>query len=446
MLKGKNGALLLISGFFAFSLNANATTLRDVISQTINNSPKIKEQVHNYRATIEDIKIAKKGWLPTLDYLGGIGYEETKNSSTQFKNVNFHVYEQSLILSQNIFNGWSTTHQIKTQEARVAAASYHMIEVVNDTSFNLTRYYIEVLKSRELLKIAKENIDINKNIYTKIQKLYKAGLTTKSEREKVSASLALARSNYITQENQLRNALFQFKFYYGKSLDKNEFIEPVVDFSMPTSYKAGLDRTLKHNPSIIVQKYNIKVAKEDYKEKKSRYYPKVDIELRRSWDRNLGGVEGKDDRFRAMLTLQYNLFNGLKDKATIQKGISKINQEVQILGETKREAAQTYDLSWAAYQELQKQLKYLLEYKKYAIKTLRLYSKEFDLGRRSLLDLLSAQNDLINSKSQIVKTKYNLLFAKYRILDAEGDLVTTILKDNKPYEIKKVKDTLPKIN
>ena len=63
------------------------------------------------------------------------------------------------------------------------------------------------------------------------------------------------------------------------------------------------------------------------------------------------------------------------------------------------------------------------KYEKFSNKTLELYSREYDLGRRSLLDLLSAQNDLIGANSQIINANYNILFAKYRILDAMGILV-----------------------
>jgi outer membrane protein OmpA-like peptidoglycan-associated protein len=75
---------------------------------------------------------------------------------------------------------------------------------------------------------------------------------------------------------------------------------------------------------------------------------------------------------------------------------------------------------------IKKQLKDLREYSKFSEKTLDLYKEEYDLGRRSLLDLLSAQNDVINSRSQIIKAEYDQLFAKYRILDAMGLLVVAI--------------------
>jgi len=99
------------------------------------------------------------------------------------------------------------------------------------------------------------------------------------------------------------------------------------------------------------------------------------------------------------------------------------------------------------------QLQNLKEYNKYSEKTLELYKEEYDLGRRSLLDLLSAQNDAINSRAQIITAEYDRLVAKYRILDAMGLLVLAITGDTDKLtskvnlygdsEAKEILDTLP---
>ncbi len=440
--------LFLLSTNFAI-LNAN--TLKKTIEEVLSNNPVLKERIKNYKATLEDVKIAKSGWLPKIDYLGGIGYEKIRNNSTGYKYKNNTIYESTLKLVQNIFEGWGTVHRIKTHEARVAAAAYNYIEKANDITFNLVNYYIKVIKDRELLKIAQENIKINQAILQKVKKLYDSGLSAKSEVEKINASLALAQANQIVQRNNLKDSLYQLKFYYGRFADPDNLSVPIFTYKLPKTYKEGLNFALNNNPSILVQKYNIVVAKEDYKEKKSKYYPKFDIEATRTWNKDSGGVDGIDHRYRIALTVTYNIFNGFSDKATIQKGISKINQEISIENDLKRQTSQSFDLSWNAYKEIQNQLKYLKNYKKFATSTLRLYNKEYDLGKRSLLDLLSAQGDLINAKSQIVSAKYNLLFAKYRILDAMGIMLSEILKDKSQYyskvglltEKKSTLDSLP---
>lgn len=416
----------------ASNMTLNATTLKQSIQKILKDNPVIKERVKNYNTTLQDIKIAKSGWLPTLDYLGGIGYERINNQGTGFSDKGSHIYESSLIFVENIFNGWSTTHQIRTHQARAAAAAYNYIEKVNDISFNLVNYYLQVLKNRELLNIAKQNIDINKAIQKKVKKLYDSGLTTKSELEKINASLSLAYSNYTVQQNNLQDSLYQLKYYYGIKADPNDLVRPVFSYKLPSNYEEGKKFAISHNPSILVQRYNIKVAQEDRLEKKSAYYPKIDLEARESWSKNTGGIDGKDTRFRAVVKVTWNLFRGFSDKERIQKGTSKINQEIQIKNDLIRQTIESYDLSWNAYKMTKQQLQHLKEYKKYALSTLRLYSKEYDLGRRSLLDLLSAQNDLINAKSQITTASYNYLFSKYRILDAMGSMVASILGDINP--------------
>ncbi|WP_353663131.1 TolC family outer membrane protein [Hydrogenimonas sp. SS33] len=419
------------------SVTAQALTLRQAMGETIRTNPAVVEQIRNYNATREDVTIAESGWLPKLDYIGGVGREWGNNLYTDYDWHNYAIYENSLLLTQNVFNGWSTTHQISTQKARVMAAAFHYIETVDDIGFRLVDYYLEVIKNRELLKIAKENIDINEEIFNKVDKLYKGGLTTKSEMEKAAASLALARSNYVVQENNLQDALYQFKYYYGKKVDVDSLVAPDTALPVPKSYDEGRKFALEHNPSLLVQRYNIKVAQEDYKEKKSRYYPKVDLRARSSWNYNMGGEsDGHDDRYRVTAALTYNLFNGFADRAAIQKGISKIQKEVSTDLDLKRRTVESYDLSWAAYTHLKTKLDYLQEYKRHAVNTLRLYSKEYEMGRRSLLDLLSAQNDLINAKSQIVTARYNYLFSKFRILDAMGTMVPFVMGRSHDYYAK----------
>ena len=77
--------------------------------------------------------------------------------------------------------------------------------------------------------------------------------------------------------------------------------------------------------------------------------------------------------------------------------------------------------------QLQDQVHHIKEYKQFAQKTLSLYKKEYYLGKRSLLDLLSVQNDLVGAKSQLINVEYNLLFSKYRILNAMGIMAQHIV-------------------
>lgn len=409
----------------------SAQDLKLTVDEVLSTNPIVLERLKNYNATKEDIKSAKSGYYPKVDLSLGVGTEHTEKRASEFAtsdgSFDFSVYQNSLTYTHNLFKGFETTYQVEQQENRTVAAAYSYIEKVNDTSFSMVNTYLQVMKNRELLDTAKANVEINKEIFNKVQKLYDAGLTTLSEVNKIESSLSLAKSNYVVQENTLMDVTYNMQRVLGRYLDPEAMSRPELNVALPATIEDAAEYAMQNNPSLLVSKYNIKLAQATYKEKKSPFYPHLDIEVSQSMNKNLSAVEGENDRFRAMAFLTYNFFNGFADEAALQKSVSTIHQEVELKNTLRREVIEGLNLSWAANEKLGDQLKHLQDYKKFSLKTLTLYAKEYDLGRRSLLDLLSAQNDFIGSKSQIINTEYSMLFAKYRILDAMGILVPTII-------------------
>lgn len=424
--------LLLLA--LSLSTVINAESLKDTVDEVLTTNPIVLERLKNYNMTKEDITTAKAGYYPKLDLSLGTGFEHTEKKDTAFNGASdgkfdFNVYQNSLKYTQNIFQGFATTYQVEQQENRTIAAAYSYIEKVNATAFEMTNEYLLVMKNLELLKNENENIQINEEILNKVQKLYDAGLTTLSEVNKIQSALALAKSNYVVQENTLMDFTYNMHRVLGRYLVYDEMSRPELNVELPANLEEATEFAMQNNPSLLAEKYNVKLAQATYKEKQSPFYPRLDIEVSQSYNKNLSAIEGRYDTFRAMATVSYNLFNGFADTATLQKNVSLIHQEVQIKNKLRREVIEGLNLSWAAYEKLGMQLEHLNAYKDFSLKTLTLYSKEYDLGRRSLLDLLSAQNDFIGSKAQIINTEYSRLYAKYRILDALGTLVSTVVGD-----------------
>ena len=420
-----------------FLTAASALTLKESVVGVLETSPIVQERLKNYRVTQQDLGIAESEYYPSVDLRVAAGHTEAgnlkENNDRDFRhsvnNVAYATYESSLTFTQNIFDGFGTMHKVDYEEARILAAAYKYLEVANDTAFKMTGAYIDVLRSKELIQTARDNVQINETIYEKVSDLFEAGLTTDSEVKKIQSTLSLARSNLIVQINNARDFEYKFRRIFGRLPEVGTFEKPDFDVQLPESReRAGL-YAIENNPTIIVSRYNIKGAQSLYKQRKKEYYPKIDFEASQSYNDNdeaNNGFDNADDRFKAQVILTYNLFRGGADKAEVQKNVSKINQEIEIQRDKRRQIIEGLDLSWNANEMLEKQLVDLNDYSRYAEKTLELMKEEYDLGRRSLLDLLSAQNDVINSRSEIIKAEYDQLFAKYRILDAMGLLVVSV--------------------
>jgi len=464
----KNRLIILLCSSFIYATQVSALTLKESVIEVMDSNPVVQERLKNYRATQQDLGIAESEYYPSLDFRAAVGYNKAgalKNNNpgdTWDHNVadkTYNNYESSLILTQNLFDGFSTMNKVDYQEARILAAAYNYIEKANDIAFKMTTAYLNVMKSYELLQTARENVQINESIYNKVKDLYESGLTTDSEVKKIQSALSLARSNLTVQMNNTHDNEYSLRRILGRMPNIKEMVKPDVNIAMPESIERAALYAINHNPSLLVSRYNIKSAQSLYKQNEKEFYPKIDLELSQNFNdnnynpRGSTGFDTPDDRFRARLVLNYNLFRGGADSANVQKLISKVNQEVEIKRDLKRQVIEGLDLSWNAYTMVALQLKDLREYKNFSEKTLELYKEEYDLGRRSLLDLLSSQNDVINARSQIITAEYALLLAKYRILDAMGLLPLAVVGDTKTFtarvnlytdtDAQEVLDTLP---
>jgi len=426
----KSISLILISLSLLHSQNIEQT-----IQEVLTTNPAVLERVYNYKTTKQDVTAAQSGYYPTLDIKLSGGLEQTAKTGPNGNDISlvddgeYNVYQASLTYKQNLFNGFQTLYQVESQEYKSVSSAYSYIQKANSIAFETVNTYLQVIKNQELLITAQANVDINKQILVKVQKLFNAGLTTLSEVHKIESSLFLAKSNLVVQENTILDVSYNLQKVLGRELDPKEMIRPTLNISFPPTLEETISFSLEHNPSLLVSDYNIKLAQATQEEKKSAFYPLVDIEVSQAMNENLNGIKGTDDRFRAMAYVSYNLFNGFADDAALQKSQSKVYQQQMNKDTIKREIIENLNRAWAANNKLKEQLKYLVKYKEFSNKTLKLYSKEYDLGRRSLLDLLSAQNDFIQSKAQIIITEYSLLYAKYRILDAMGILVLSTISD-----------------
>jgi len=409
---------------------SSAQTIKQCVVDILETNPKVQERLKNYNSVAQEVDIANSEYWPKLDLRLGAGYENTQENASAGSAGEFgtEVYQNSLTYTQNLFKGFQTYHKVQEEEARAAAAAYSFIETSNDVAFEMVNTYLLLMKNIELMGTAQENIDINEEILTKVRKLYKSGLTTRSEVNKIESSLSLARSNYVVQENNMIDAQYNLQRVLGRQINTDKMLRPDLNSTtVPDNVSSATQFSMQNNPSLLVSQYNIKLAQATYKEKKSNYYPHIDIEVSQSLNKNLSAIKGQEQRFRAMAFLSYNFFNGFADQAQVQKNVSKIHQEIQSKNDLRRQVTQGLNLSYASYIKIDEQIVFLERYKEFSKQTLKLYAKEYDLGRRSLLDLLSSQNDFIGSKSQLINSQYSLLFAKYRILDAMGIMVSSIL-------------------
>ncbi|CAI8217838.1 MAG: TolC family protein [Sulfurovum sp.] len=155
----RNKFFSVLASVCILSVNINALTLKESVLETLNTNPIIKERLKNFNESQQDLEITKSEWLPSLDYVGTFGrnnageikdYSNNREYKNSVTDETYNHYTNSLKLTQNIFNGFSTTHKIEYNEASILASAYHYLENANDIAFQIVGAYIDVVRSYQL--------------------------------------------------------------------------------------------------------------------------------------------------------------------------------------------------------------------------------------------------------------------------------------------------------
>ena len=413
---------LFMAWLFSMGMSAYGLELDDAVAQTVKTNPIITERLSNFRSVYEDIKGAQAAYLPSVDLKAGVGQLQMNTPFTQFKTISTDVTDYSVNVALNLFNGLGDFHTVRQQEARLKSAAYSYLEQVDDVLLQLIEHYINILRHKELMLVEKDNIKMDEKIYDDMLEKQKQGLQRLSDLKEARSKLALAYTNHLGEENNIQNVLMNFHKIFGRYVRLRDIVEPKFHEQLPTTIEEITRLAMLNNPSIKVAMYEKMAAKHDFQATASPYMPQVDFEFMGGYNENMNGVQGAATVYRGMVYLKYNLFNGLADQAYRQKKVSVLHQKDDDVEKIKRDVMEAIGLAWSAFRITSKQSVFTSWYVQSSKDKLNAYYREFNLGRRSLIDLLGASDDYNNARRKMINTKYDLMFARYRLLDAMGEL------------------------
>ena len=399
-----------------------AATVQDVVADHLTDNPQVAQSLQAYFAVTEEVRQARGGYLPTVDATLGYGYEWTdKENGVQDEELNRR--EARLNLNQMLFDGFATSSEVKRQKARMASAHSQVMDVAENYALEASRAYLEVLRRDQLLQLAKETLYNHVQIYDQIKRRSESGLGTMASIQQAEGRLALAEVNVLAAENNLQDARAKYLRVVGESVPDQ--LEPLMadQLALPASFEEALQAANENHPVIGIAQSDVEATYAQRDAAKSRHYPRLDLEIERRWDENLDGVEGTDEDLTAMLRLRYNLYNGGADKARVAQTEYQIGEAQQIQRDSMRQIRQSLELSWNAYQILGRQIEYLQQHVNSSEQTRDSYKKQFDIGQRSLLDLLDTENEVFSAKNQLAEAQLDQQIAMLRILNGMGGLL-----------------------
>lgn len=406
---------------FLGNYNLQAETLTEAVGEVIQTNPEIRTIAHNRLARDQEVRQVRSGYMPKLDVIAGIGaqeiYEPEDNSLTPS--------QVQLSLRQNVFAGFADMNEIDRQEARVRSAAYHLQGTTENVALRTSKVYLDVLRNQELLALSQQNLETHLRISDQISLRSDSGIGSRADSDQALGRVALAQSNVIVTQTNLIDAKSNYLSVVGHL--PGELEKPKTpDELMPESMEQAEQLAIEKHPTLKSAEADIEARREQYEVAKAPFMPIVDIEVDQTWEEDYDRVEGRDEDLTAMIRLRYNLFQGFKDQARRVETTQLISEAQEIRNNTHRQVVESIRLSWMAYEAVMDRIQYLEERVRATYATAEAYTKQFNLGKRTLLDVLDTEAELINAKKDLANARYDGLYAQYRIFNGTGQLVSAL--------------------
>ncbi len=423
-------ALLLSAAFTlatSFSLSVHAMSLREIVQETVSTNPDIQVSVRVKRASNEQVNQARAGYLPTLNVNAAYGRERAENQENRVNGPNIKTNlwrrELGLELRQNLFRGFDTWYEMKRTKAKTDADSYLVCATAEDQALLASQAYINVLRDRELVQVARRNLRSHESYHSMISQRGKSGVGREADIHEVNGRLALAKANLLAVENDLANS--EASFFRVTGLHPTQLSLPTTPGRplIPSSLDEAATIALRYHPKMRSAVVDVEEARAQHNVTHRTAFPVIDLVAAARDNRDVDGVEGPDKSVSLMGELHYNLFNGGADVARQRETAYLAQEAAEIRNRTCRQVVENLRLSWNAMLTSEDRLPSLREHSLASQKSLASYNEQFKLSKRELLDVLDTENEHFAADSNFIRGCYDALYSRYRVLDAMGQLV-----------------------
>lgn len=408
------------------SAQTGADPLADAVRRALETNPEVTARLNAVRASIDAIAVARGGRLPRVDAEAVAGRTEDRISTRTPQSATLDRNGVALSITQLLWDGNALTQQIARLDHERQARWFELLDTSELTALEVARAYIDVLRMRRLVDLAEDSYVQHRFVFQQIQSRVRAGVARGVDLEQAGARLALAESNLTTETANLHDVAARYLRLVGEAPAQRPGRPASLGSALPASSAEAMTRALGNSAAISAAIASLRSVRATVGERQSAFYPRIEARVRGGSGRNFDGVPDQKHDVSAEVTLNWNLFNGGSDQARVRQQTNLMNQAADLRDKACRDARQTAAIAFNDVGKLA-ELIAALDRNVLSIEKARdAYRQQFEIGQRSLLDLLNAENELYTARRAYANADHDRLLAQARTLAALQELTTRL--------------------
>jgi adhesin transport system outer membrane protein len=422
---------------------AEALSLRDAILFVLETNPDIKAAEANKQAIEFELDQARSFRAPRFELEAWGGVSENDGGASPDLGAapgSINGYELTGRVSQMIFDGYRTQSEIERQAYRVDGAAYRVLERSEVLSLEAIRLYSDVLRNLDLLSLARQNLNYHREVYSQLKTGHDRGVVGIGDLQQGEERVFLAED--ILLEFQLNLEDVQSLFLETVGVEPHNLqVLPRVNTMLPGSLDQAIGRARRENPTIKFLQSDVGSAEALSRRADSNQYPTVHLEADGRVGEDVGGFEGDRSDFRVGVVMRYE-FQGSRKRSERQEQARRVNESRSHLLSQTRRVEREVRQSWSTLRSARRRLTTIQSQATLSRQLREAYETEFQVGTRSLLDVLNTQGALFQAEANLINARSLAYYVEYRLLASIGILLPTMgmeaPEDSKAYARKEV--------
>lgn len=409
--------------FFHASLTwaASPETLEKIIQKAVSENPEVQAGFHAFKSAELDESAAKGRYLPniTVDQT----FRNQERLTPNINNTYTPNQQSTLTLRQMIFDGLATPSEVGRLDHVARARFYELQGAMQSVALDTATAYYDLLRYRRLVSYAQDNFVAHKQIFDKIKARVDAGVGKKVDLEQASGRLALAEANLLTESTNLFDVSARFQRLVGE-LPPDSLTEVMMTGEgLAGSADQVLDAAYKQNPNILAAIENIVAVEKSVTGRKAPFMPRLDLQGRKVIDVNGASQNSTLAADTVELTASWNIFNGFTDKSNLDSSVELLNRSHDLRDKACIDTRQLVAIAYNNIKQLTEQVGYRKQHQD-SIENARLaYRKQYEIGQRTLLDLLDTENEYFQARRNFTNAEMDLNTSYARTYAGQGLLL-----------------------
>ena len=445
MLKQKTLFILLFglisTSLFAQNADVRVITIDDAISIALENNYSLK-QAKNELDLAEDLIFSEKAdFLPSISAnMSGSRttgqqflFDRFSEGLDPFVDVSSQSISGGMNANINLFNGFNNILTLKSSQSNKESREQQYERAKELVIFNTASRYLQVLLDKELLAIAKQNLETSTAQLEQVQVQVELGARPMVDLFNQEAQVANDELVVTQRENTLSlNSLLLIRQLEIDPLGAYDFVVPDLTLNdlpwMDVNLRSLVNEALTTRSDILSAEASISSLRYQMQVTKNSLLPTLrasaGVSSRYSDQYSIGGAEVSfsdqffDQQVNRSLGLSFNvsLFNNWNRMYSIQSSQVQLKNAELNLDNSKMQVIQEVSQAYNDYSSYVKQLEASEKSLVASERAFQTQQERYNLGASTLIELTQAQSSFVSAQSNYTQAMYNLIFQE-KLLD-----------------------------